>query len=438
MKKSPSGQELYLQAKKLILGGTGLLSKRPEMYLPDGWPSYYECAKGAQITDIEGNSYLDFTTNGVGTCVLGYSNDEINQAVIEAYKKGNMTTLNPPEEVQLAERLLELHPWAGMAKFARTGGETCAIAARIARVASGRTKIAVCGYHGWHDWYLALNLSKERGLDNLLLPGLDPNGIPLSLGDSILPFTYGDIRGLEQIFSSVGNDIAAVFMEPARNLYPPHGYLDEVKKLCSQNGALLVFDEITAGFRETTSGIHMSFGCTPDLAIFGKTIANGTPMSAILGTRDVMSSAEKSFISSAYFTERSGPAAALKTIEMHERLEVSEHVIAIGKRVKSGWEKVFEELKLDASVAGIPSLANFSFANHQAEKLTFIIQEMLKQGFLVTNQFYPTLSHNEEHVDLYLEAFFEVCTRLEQLIKADNVSSSLDGPVKHSTFARLL
>ena len=435
---SLNGQELYSRAKRVVLGGTGLLSKRPEMYLPDGWPSYYECAKGAQITDIEGKSYLDFTTNGVGTCVLGYSNDEVNEAVIEAYKKGNMTTLNPPEEVQLAERLLELHPWAGMVKFARTGGETCAIAARIARVASGRTKIAVCGYHGWHDWYLALNLSRERGLDNLLLPGLDPTGIPTSLEDSVLPFAYGDISKLEQIFNSVGNDIAAVFMEPARNIYPPRGYLDKIRKLCSQNGALLVFDEITAGFRETTSGIHMSFNCMPDMAIFGKTIANGTPMSAILGTHDVMLAAEKSFISSAFFTERSGPAAALKTIEMHKRLEVGEHVVTIGKRVKSGWTKVFEELKLDGSVAGIPSLANFSFENNQSEKLTFIIQEMLKKGFLVTNQFYPTLSHSEEHVDSYLEAFYEVCTKLEQLIEVDNLNSFLDGPVKHSTFARLL
>ena len=433
-----NGQELYHRAKMVIPGGTGLLSKRPEMYLPNRWPSYYSSAKGAVIYDLDGNKYFDFTTNGVGACILGYANKDVNLAVLDAYSNGNMTTLNAPEEVYLAEKLVTLHPWAEMVRYGRTGGETCAMAARVGRAATGKSKIAVCGYHGWHDWYLSVNLSNENGLDNILLPGLEPNGVPKSLSDTVLTFEYNNIDTLINVFEKCENDIAAVFMETARNSYPDDNFLREVKQVCSRNGAILIFDEITSGFREHCMGLHMQYATTPDIAIFGKTISNGTPMAAIIGTRSVMEYAQGTFISSAYFTERSGPVAAMKTIELHQELDVGSIVKAFGKSIQRGWRQLFAKHGLDGSVSGIPSLANFKFSEYNAEKLTFLIKEMLGQGFLITNQVYPTLGHDEQLIEDYLNAFDSALYKLSQLSEVEQITHAIDGPIKHSTFARLL
>ena len=433
-----NGQALYKKAKGLIPGGTGLLSKRPEMYLPNRWPAYYSSAKGALVSDLDGNEYLDFTTNGVGACILGYANDEVNSAVFEAYSRGNMTTLNPPEEVFLAEKLIELHPWADMVRFGRTGGETCAMAARIARAATGKAKIAVCGYHGWHDWYLGVNLSNVSGLDELLLPGLEPNGVPSNLAETVATFEYNNIESLKRVFYNAQNDIAAVFMETARNTYPNGEFLQQVKNLCAANNAVLIFDEITSGFRECPMALHMQYSTNPDMTIFGKTISNGTPMAAIIGTRAVMEHAQGTFISSAYFTERSGPVAAMKTIELHQEKEVGKIIKEYGEQIQFGWRRLFKENNLDGSVAGIPSLSNFKFNTYNAEKLTFLIKDMLSQGFLITNQVYPTLGHDEAIIDRYLTAFDSSLRKLSKLTELEQIIEAIDGPIKHSTFARLL
>ena len=432
------GQKLYKRGKKVIPGGTGLLSKRPEMYLPEQWPCYYSNAQGAELTDLDGNHFLDFTTNGVGSCILGYAHPDINLAVFEAYQNGNMSTLNVPEEVYLAEELINLHPWADMVRFARTGGETCSIAARIARAATNKTKIIICGYHGWHDWYLGVNLDDKKGLDDLLLPGLEPTGVPNELSGLVIPFSYGDLDELEAIFSAHEGEIAAVFMEPCRNSPPAKGFLPGVRRLCDKNDAVLIFDEITTGFREVTSGIHIRYGVSPDIAVFGKTISNGTPMSAILGVSSVMEASQNTFISSAYFTERSGPAAAMKTLQLHNNLEVGPHVEKIGSFVQREWKIIFEKYKIDAKVAGLPSLANYGFREQNAEKLTFIIQDMMHKGFLVTNQFYPTLAHTHKLAESYLSAFEETIEKLCKHLEENSLEAAIQGPVKHSTFARLL
>ena len=175
-----------------------LLSKRSEMFLPDIWPSYFTKTKGCQVWDLDGDAYIDVSLMGVGTNTLGYSRPEVDEAVSGAIAKGNMSTLNCPEEVVLAERLVELHPWSDMVRFSRAGGEACAIAIRIARAASGRDKVAFCGYHGWQDWYLATNLSEGQNLDAHLLPGLEPNGVPSVLSGTALPFHYNQIEELQK------------------------------------------------------------------------------------------------------------------------------------------------------------------------------------------------------------------------------------------------
>ncbi len=208
-KSTAKGQALYKRARELMPGGTQLLSKRPEMFLPDGWPSYYARAKGAEVTDLDGNTFTDMCISGVGATVLGYADDDVDRAVKAAVDAGSMCTLNAPEEVALAELLVALHPWSRMVRFSRAGGEAMSIAIRIARARTGREIVAFCGYHGWHDWYLSANLADDSALDGHLLAGLAPKGVPRGLRGLMQPFHYNDLDGLKTIAQKHGANLAA-------------------------------------------------------------------------------------------------------------------------------------------------------------------------------------------------------------------------------------
>ena len=240
-----TGQKLWKRAKRIIPGGNMLLSKRSEMFLPDNWLSYYKKAKGCKVWDLDGNEYVDMSIMGIGTNILGYGNDEVDEAVLNTVKDGNMSTLNCPEEVYLAEKLIELHPWSDMARLARTGGEAIAIAIRIARAASGKDKVAICGYHGWHDWYLAANLGDDNNLAGHLLPGLEPKGVPKNLKDSVVAFNYNRIDELEAIIGY--HDIGVIKMEVSRNEEPQDDFLVKVRKIATDNNIVLIFDECSSG-----------------------------------------------------------------------------------------------------------------------------------------------------------------------------------------------
>ena len=193
------GQKLYREAKKIIPGGTQLLSKRPEMFLPENWPSYYRKANGIEITTLDNIKLKDFSYMGIGSCILGYGDDDINREVIKSVTRGNMSTLNSPREVEVTKLLCQIHPWAEMARYSKSGGESCTIAVRIARAFTGKDKVAFCGYHGWHDWYLSSNWNNGNDLDNHLLKGLNPLGVPKNLKDTAFPFSYNKIGELEEI-----------------------------------------------------------------------------------------------------------------------------------------------------------------------------------------------------------------------------------------------
>jgi len=433
-----SGQDLYIKARKLIPGGTQLLTKRPERFLPDSWPAYYSKAKGAHIWDLDGKEYLDMTISGVGACVLGYADPDVEEDVIAAIKNGSMATLNVPEEVELAELMCELHPWADMVRFSRAGGEAMAIAARIARASTGRDKIAFCGYHGWHDWYLAANLSEEKALDGHLLPGLDPAGVPRGLAGTMLPFNYDRLDELEAIFAEHGDEMAAVIMEPARSRGPAPGFLEGVREIAHRHGAVLVFDEVSSGWRMNTGGIHLTYGVNPDVAVFAKAMSNGYPMAAVIGTAEVMQAAQSTFISSAYWTERIGPAAALATIKKHRRLEVGAHLIEMGERVQAGWIKAGDKTGLNVDYNGIPPLSHLSFKyDNEAAVATLFTQLMLDRNILASVSFYPSLAHTTVLVDQYLEQLEEVFQDCADAIEQGKVESSLNGPVRHPDFRRL-
>ena len=432
-------QLLYEKARRRIPGGTQLLSKRPEMFLPERWPAYYSKAKGVEIWDLDGKKYIDMSCCGIGATVLGYADPDVDEAVRGAIDAGSMTTLNCPEEVELAELLCELHPWADMVRYARTGGEAMAVAIRIARAKTRRDKVAFCGYHGWHDWYLAANLSEEDALDGHLLPGLDPTGVPRGLLGTALPFRYNQIDELHAIVSAHRDELAAIVMEPVRSHDPAPGFLEGIREIASEIDAVLIFDEITSGWRLNTGGVHLLYGVMPDMAVFAKAISNGYPMAAVIGTADVMQAAQSTFISSTYWTERIGPVAALATIRKHQKCDVPKHLIEIGKRVQSGWQSAADRAGLSVTVNGIPPLSHFSFEGYENSQAmhTLFNQIMLEKGFLATKSFYAMYAHQNGHVDEYLAVVDDIFAVIATAVERNEVERLLKGPVAHSGFRRL-
>lgn len=432
------GQSLYSRARQRIPGATQLFGKRAELYLPEHWPAYSSKAKGCHLWDLDGNEYRDFTMCGIGACVLGYADPDVNAAVSTALESGNMTTLNCPEEVELADLLCELHPWADMVRYARTGGEIMAMAVRIARAATGRDEVAFCGYHGWHDWYLAVNLAGGDALRGHLLPGLDPNGVPAGLTGSVHPFTYNNLSELETIVAARGNKLAAIVLEPVRNDGPGPGFLEGVRTLATKCGAVLLLDEITSGWRMRTAGMHMVYNVEPDMATFAKTISNGIPMAAVIGRREIMDAAQKTFISSAYWTERLGPAAALATLKKHRALDAGAILTRTGTTVQDGWQKAADDAGLQIEILGIPPVTNFVLRHDNPLALqTLFIQEMLRRGFLASDRFYPTLAHTEEDVADYLDAVRESFYIIAEANASGTPEKYLEGPVKMGGFKRL-
>tara|TARA_B100000795_G_scaffold244417_1_gene208910 strand:+ start:2137 stop:3444 length:1308 start_codon:yes stop_codon:yes gene_type:complete len=431
------GQELYEKAKKLIPGGTMLLSKRPEMFLPDHWPSYFSKAKGCKVWDLDGRELIDMSIMGIGTNSLGYGNDEVDAAVLETVKKGNMSSLNCPEEVYLAEKLIDMNPWADMVRFARSGGEANSIAIRIARAASGKDNVAICGYHGWHDWYLSANHNGGDDLSGHLIPGLSPKGVPKNLKNSVFPFHYNNFEELLDIVEN--NNIGVIKMEVLRNFGPEDNFLQKVRDLATKKNIVLIFDECSSGFRETFGGIFKKFNIEPDMAMFGKTLGNGYAITAVVGKKSVMEAAQTSFISSTFWTERIGPTAALATLKVMEQEESWKKITETGIKMQKGWLQLAGVNNLDITVSGISALTTYAFnSDNAAAYKTLITQEMLKKGFLASTQFYACTKHNDNHLKLYFDALDDI---YKQIYKCEsevlNINNLLDGPICHSGFKRL-
>lgn len=434
-----TGPKLYARAKTRIPGGTQLLSKRPEMFLPEQWPTYYTKARGCSIWDLDGREFVDMTTTGIGACLLGYSDEDVNIAVKKSIDAGTLTTLNVPAEVELADLLCELHPWAKMARYTRSGGESMAVAVRIARAHTGRDVVAFCGYHGWSDWYIAANLSSDHKLDGHLLPGLDPAGVPRQLAGTALPFRYNKIDELKSIVQQHGKNLAAVVMEPIRYDMPTDGFLHQVRELAHQAGAVLIFDEITCGWRNNLGGTHLTLGVEPDVAVFAKSTSNGFPFGAIIGREQVMQSAQSSFISSTYWTEAMGPTAAVATIRKMKRIDLPKLTARAGQRVQGGWTDLARKHGLDLKIAGRPALVHFTlnYGEKAPALKTLLTQSMLDKGYLANLAFYATSAHTDAIVDRYLGALDETFGELKQAIDKNDVESRLRGPIAHSGFQRL-
>lgn len=453
-------QALYREAKGLIPGGTQLLSKRPEMFAPDQWPAYYEQAIGCEVIDTDGRRFIDMSYCGILSCILGFADPDVNAAVIRRVQLGNMATQQTADEVELARLLIEIHPWAEQARFVRCGGEAMAVAVRIARTATGRDKVAVCGYHGWQDWYLAANLKSEdaepstatssaatgpaakestKSLDVHLLPGLQPAGVPHGLAGTVHTFRYNRLDELDGALQRCGADLAAIVMEPTRSVDPDPGFLEGVRERADRLGVPLIFDEISSGWRLCLGGAHRLYGVTPDLAVFAKALGNGFAMGAIIGRRDVMQAAQDSFISSTYWTEGVGPAAAVAAVRKMMRIDVPRYLAELGTRVMEGWKTLASKHGLPLQVAGRPASCSLSFHHPQnAALVTLLTTRMLEKGFLVAASCSLTLAHEMRHIERYLDALDPVFGELAAAIAAGDIVARLAGPVKHSTFTRLV
>ena len=430
------GQKLWKRAKFSIPGGNMLLSKRPEMFLPDKWPTYFSKAKGCKVWDLDGKEYIDMSMMGIGTNILGYGHPEVDEAVLKVVKLGNMSTLNCPEEVYLSEKLIEMHPCSGSVRFARTGGEANAIAIRIARAASGKDNVAICGYHGWHDWYLSANLGDNKSLDGHLLSGLEPNGVPRNLKGTVFPFNYNNIEELEKLIKE--KNIGIIKMEVFRNIKPENNYLQKIRKIATDNKIILIFDECTSGFRETFGGLHKKYNIDPDIAMFGKALGNGYAITAIAGKKELMEMAQSSFISSTFWTERIGPSAALKTLEVMERDKSWNSITNMGQKIRNRLQILAKKHQVKIFLTGLPALTNIVFQSDSAlEYKTLISQEMLKKGFLAGNSIYVCTEHTDDIINEYFDAIEPIFSLISDCENGRDIKDLLHGPTCHGGFKRL-
>jgi glutamate-1-semialdehyde 2,1-aminomutase len=415
--------EMQERARRRIPGMTQLLSKRPDRFSQGIWPGYFS----------------DMSISGIGANVLGYADPEVDDAVKKAIEKGSSCSLNCPEEVELAELLCDLHPWAEMVRYTRSGGEAMTVAIRIARSHTGKDKLAFCGYHGWHDWYLAANLTDNDALAGHLLPGLNPVGVPHCLINTAFPFRYNHFEDLEKIVSEHGKDLACIVMEPIRSQQPKPGFLENIRSMSDDLGAVFLMDEISSGFRLTTGGAHLQLtNVIPDVAVFSKALGNGYPIAAVIGKTSVMEAAQTSFISSTNWTERIGPTAAIATIKKHRAENVAAHLEKLGQMVQKGWAQAAAKNDLAIQIDGIKPLSHFNFLSEKANAMkAYFIQLMIEKGFLASTLYYAMYAHTEEHVRAYLNAVNEVFAEVSSSLKNDRIMAELQGLPARSGFKRL-
>ena len=422
MRKSHS---LWNKSKSIILNGTLTLSKSPDYIVP-GYPIYVDKAKGAYFWDSEGNRYIDYPL-ALGPVILGYAYDEVDAAVKEQMAKGFLYSLSSKREIELAELLCEIIPSAEKIKILKTGSEATSAAVRIARAYTRRDIVAVCGYHGWHDWTV---VRTERNA-----------GVPSQLRDLIYEFSYNDIDSLQMVFDRNPGKIAAVIMEPVGMYEPVDDFLNKVAVLTRKNGALLIYDEVITGFRLSLGGAQGYFSVTPDLSVFGKAMANCYAIAAVVGKQDIMNEVEDDvFISSTYGGDLLAITAAVKTIEILKENNVNNHIINLGQKLKEGLNAIIENNNISASCEGMPhrTFIVFRDAEGVSSKMieTLFRQECLARGIFLGYGHFICFSHTENDIKATLEAASEVFALIRKALENGNLSTYLKGPVAKDVFKR--
>lgn len=410
MKKN-LGQQYWSRANKVIPGGTLLFSKNPDLHLPLKWPAYFSKAKDISIWDLHNRKYIDCFLMGVGTNTLGYANKKVDNKVKSEIDKSNMSSLNSIDEILLAEKLIELHGWPEMVRFTRGGGEANSVAIRIARAYVGKDNVAICGYHGWHDWYLSSNLNKKNSLDNYLLKNLKIDGVPKSLKGTSFSFEYNNFEQLEKIVNE--KNIGIIKMEVERNEKPINNFLQKVRKLADRKKIVLIFDECTSGFREVLGGLHLKYRVNPDIVILGKALGNGYAINAILGKKEIMQSCQKTFISSTFWTERIGFVAANETLKQMKKHRSWITISNNGKEIKKVWKQIANNHSIDIQVKGIDALPIFNFnSKYHNHYKTLISQEMIKKNIIASNVIYTSIFHKLENLKKYFDVLDHVFKKI--------------------------
>ena len=429
---------MWQRAITALPGGNGLLSKRPDRYAPDIWPSYFSKSSGVNVTDLDGNTFIDMAQMGIGSAILGYAHPELTNSVAEVIKDGVNCTLNAPEEVLLAEKLLDLNPFAGGVRFARSGGEAMAMAVRIARAKTGKDKVIFSGYHGWCDWYLATNINNKDGLNDHLVPGLSTMGVPAGLANTAIPFRYNDIESFENTIKD-NTDAGVICLEGARYDFPSKEFLESVSRIAKKYKMVIISDEITSGWRMTDGGVYKINGLKPDIVVYAKAMGGGFAISAVVGTEAVMHSAQDTFMSSTMWTERVGFVAALTTIDILTRDKVWLHLINIGTQIGNGWLALAKKHRLKITIADFKPLITMKldYDSRTQALVTLFIQEMLKRGYLAATSVYVSYAHTETIVNEYLKAVDECFLILSKAIENNNENMLLETRVRTDSFSRL-
>ncbi|MBN1942533.1 MAG: aminotransferase class III-fold pyridoxal phosphate-dependent enzyme [Phycisphaerae bacterium] len=435
-----SSNALYAKAQEIIPAATMLLSKRPELFAPGTWPTYYKRAWGSKIEDVDGNVYTDFVGD-VGATMLGRADPDVNAAVHAAVDQGNICTQNYPGEIELAELLVGIIPCAEQVRFARGGGEADMVAIRIARGHTRKDLVAFCGYHGWHDWYLAANLADDSTLDGHLLPGLRPLGVPRQLSGTTLPFEFNHLQSLKELLESQPGKFAAIIMEATRHHPPEKGFLEGVRELANEHNAVLIFDEVVTGFRMSLGGAQEYFGVTPDMATFAKTMSNGYPMAAIVGKKDIMQIVDEQFISSTYWTDAIGTAAALATIKKIRRIGAIDYVWELGKLLVDGLNEAIAKSGIPAQVQGWPPLTILAFQEEDPDVVaamkTLFVRRQLSRGFLASSMHYIMASHTRNDVEKYLSAVEKTMAEIKRSLDNHTLMEDIEFRPSRPLFKRL-
>lgn len=423
MKISP--QKIWLNAKKIIPGGNNLLSKRPERFSSGKWPIYFSKAERINIWDLNKIKFIDMSYMGIGTAILGYTNQYIDKMVKTSIDNGVNTTLNSLEEFQLAKKILKYDKFADQVRFARGGGEAMSLAVRLARATNKETKIAFSGYHGWHDWFIAANLQNKKNLNNHLLKDLEPIGIPKELKNTAIPFKFDDFSSLKKIVNE--NKLSAIVIECGRYNYLSKDFVRKINYLCNKKKICLIVDEITTGWRETNGGLYKLLGLKPSIVVYGKALGNGYAISAIVGKKKYMKNANKSFVSSVSWTERVGLTAGLSVINYFTKKNVSKHLIKLGKMIKEGWIKSAKNNQIDIELGEMKTIPTFRFKydNYNEKLYTVFTNLMLEEKYLATNAIYLSYKHSTSDIKKYLVSFDNTFKKISIILKNKNLLNKI-------------
>jgi glutamate-1-semialdehyde 2,1-aminomutase len=414
---------LYRRALQLIPSVTQTLAKGPTQYIRGVAPKYLVRGKGSRVWDVDGNEYVDYSM-AVGPLSLGYCYDKVDFAIMEQLHSGITFSLMHPIEVEVAEIISGIVPNAENVRFGKTGAEVTSAAVRLARAYTGRNKVLCCGYHGWHDWYIGIT---DRSA-----------GVPVQVRDMTFTFAYNDNDSLE---NALDDDTACVIMEPVAFEAPRDGFLETVRELCSRNGSLLIFDEMWTGFRLALGGAQEYFSVVPDLACYSKAIANGMPLAALTGRREIMTLLDRDVF---FFTTFGGEAlslvAAKATINEMKDKNVQSYLSAQGKKLKDGYNDLARELGMQYTrCAGYDCRSIVLFdasAGNPLELKSLVQQEMLKRGILWSGFHNVSFSHSDEDIAYTLDVYREVLKILRSAVSEGNVSGHLRGEPVQPVFRK--